>query len=63
MSRTWRTERKTPKEQPLKAPTRPRMGDFAREYYQSKGYQVESTVTDPEGMACFEAQGYLEADA
>lgn len=64
MSRTWRTERKTPKEQAPKAPTRPRMGEFAKEWYKDHGY----TVTAPcehvqEAHACYEAIGYLEADA
>ena len=40
MSRSWREERKTPKE-PRKDTPRPRVSDFAREYYQGKGYQVE----------------------
>ena len=38
MSRTWRTERKTPKEQVPRAPTRPRMGEFAEEWYKDHGY-------------------------
>lgn len=58
MSRTWRTERKTPKEQAPKAPTRPRMGEFAEEWYKDHGY----TVTAP-CEASEEARGYLEADA
>lgn len=41
MSRSWREERTTPKEQPKKLP-RPRVSDFAREYYQGKGYPVET---------------------
>ena len=69
MSRTWRTERKTPKEQAPKAPTRPRMGEFAKEWYKDHGYTTSHagechrhTVTAP-CEASEEARGYLEADA
>lgn len=51
MSRSWREERTTPKEQPKKLP-RPRVSDFAREYYQGRGYKVDDTVTAPTGCAC-----------
>lgn len=47
MSRSWREERSTTKVQPKKAP-RPRVSDFAREYYQGKGYQVETPEDKPE---------------
>ena len=44
MSRSWKQERTTRKEPVQKAP-RPRMSDFAREYYQGKGYESVDTVT------------------
>lgn len=49
MSRTWRAERSTSKKTPQKGPQKPRVTDFAREYYQGQGYQVEATVTP---LAC-----------
>lgn len=54
MARTWRTERTTPK-QPRKDTPRPRVSEFARDYYKDKGYQVDTVTGD--------ARAYLEADA
>lgn len=73
MSRTWRTERKTPKEQAPKDPTRPRMNEFTEQWYKDHGYTVTVPIRVPVGChtpgdcmrdcACGSAQGYLEADA
>lgn len=76
MARTWRTERTTPKKPPQQAPVRPRVNEFAKQWYEDHGYQVEDTVTrpitGPEVWDAFdkawakcvdEARGYLEADA
>jgi hypothetical protein len=72
MARTWRNERTTPKKPPVQAPVRPRMDEFAREYYQGKGYSVDDTVTAPQTLAnngqfdeiyFLEGRGYAEADA
>lgn len=57
MSRSWKQDRTTPKT-PAKNAPRPRVSDFAREYYKGKGYQVETPV-DPycdDGLAAWEAQ-------
>lgn len=69
MARTWRTERTTPKKSPQQAPVRPRVSEFAEQWYEDHGY----TVTAPVGChtpddclrdcACGSALGYLEADA
>lgn len=58
MARTWRTERTTPKKPPQQAPVRPRVNEFAKQWYEDHGY----TVTAP-ADATEEARGYLEADA
>lgn len=47
MSRTWRAERSTSKKDRQKVPQKPCVTDFAREYYQGQGYQVEATMTPP----------------
>lgn len=53
MSRTIRKERTKPK-QAQQGTQRPRMSDFARDYYRSKGYEV--------GEYCDASVGYREAD-
>lgn len=53
MSRTMRKERTTPKGA-RKGPKQPRMSDFARDYYRSKGYEV--------GEYCDASVAYREAD-
>lgn len=72
MARTWRNERTTPKKPPVQAPVRPRMNEFAREYYQGLGYTpeipVDDTMTGPAwadnpDVWYPEALAYLEADA
>lgn len=62
MARTWRNERtdkRTSKQHAQhmgqEGTKRPRMSDFARDYYQSKGYVVEEY--------CDDAEGYRRADA
>lgn len=59
MARTWRTERTTPKE-PRKDTPRPRVSDFARDYYQGKGYVVELPQDD---TVTGDARVYVEADS
>lgn len=73
MARTWRTERTTPKE-PRKATPRPRVSEFARDYYKDKGYQVDTVTASTIPLCCSPldclrdcdcgtALAYLEADA
>lgn len=57
MSRTNRTERTTPKVAQRKAP-RPRMNEFAEQWYKDHGYTVTALTERPEGVC----RGYVEAD-
>lgn len=58
MARTWRNERTTPKKPPVQAPVRPRMDEFAREYYQGLGYTPE--IPQDDTMTALEEENYLE---
>jgi hypothetical protein len=55
MARTWKQERTTPKQQPRKATQRPRMNEFAAQWYKEHGYTVDTVTGD--------ARAYVEADA
>lgn len=60
MARTWRNERSTPKKHGQQGPKRPRMSEFAREYYQGQGYTTEVYCDAPMDST---ADGYRKADA
>lgn len=51
MARTWRNERTTPKKHPQQGTKRPRMNEFAREWYQSHGYTTNVLSEVPEGRS------------
>lgn len=52
MARTWRNERSTPKNDRQEGTKRPRMSDFARDYYLGQGYNVNDTVTAATAPPC-----------
>lgn len=51
MARTWRNERTTPKKDRQQGTKRPRMNDFARDWYQSHGYTVDAYCDAPMGRS------------
>jgi hypothetical protein len=65
MARSWKQERTTPK-QPRKATPRPRVSEFAKQYYTDKGYTVDTAGNASESLCdtvTGDARAYLEADA